>query len=185
MGLLLSSPGVHESWTPLSSWLVSSKSKGGFGTSVEQTHTHTQVVNCHFKRQFHSLSVMLCTEGTLETHHSCWSVSMRWKWKRHNWGCWEHCTPKPTHQGVLFTCFSRHTKSLLAKSTEAEQGSSVRSVCVLSWAEMQKGASAEHKGSRTVEAERQMQVSDMRCSEDCQCPKARWKLNLEAPEDGF
>lgn len=63
MGLLLSSPGVHESWTPLSSWLVSSKSKGGFGTSVEQTHTHTQVVNCHFKRQFHSLSVMLCTEG--------------------------------------------------------------------------------------------------------------------------
>lgn len=39
IGLLLSSPGVHDSWTLLSSWSVNSKSKGGFGTSVDQTHT--------------------------------------------------------------------------------------------------------------------------------------------------
>lgn len=136
MGLLLSSPGVHVSWTPLSSWLVSSKSKGGFGTSVEQTHTHIHKwLTVILKGSFILYLWCYAQRDTLETHHSCWSVSMRWKWKRHNWGCWEHCTPKPTHQGVLFTCFSRHTKSLLAKSTEAEQGSSARSVCVLLWAE--------------------------------------------------
>ena len=44
IGLLLSSPGVHDSWTLLSSWSVNSKSKGGFGTSVDQTHTSQSTI---------------------------------------------------------------------------------------------------------------------------------------------
>lgn len=111
MGLLLSSPGVHVSWTLLSSWLVNSKSKGGFGTSVEQTHT--QMVSC-------LLESWLYTEGHLRditfTGH---------------WACSGHETDTTevaedtAHASqpirVLLACFSRDTKLGVAKSTEAER----------------------------------------------------------------
>lgn len=111
MGLLLSSPGVHVSWTLLSSWLVNSKSKGGFGTSGKQTHKNGSL---SFSKEVLSLWCY-AQRDALETHHSYWSVSMQWKGKRHSWGCWERCTPKPTHQGALLACFFKIYKIVVCQ----------------------------------------------------------------------
>lgn len=58
IGLLFSSPGIHESSMLLSSWPVNSKSKGGFGRAVNQMNTK-QIITIEYgvssvKKSLHS-----------------------------------------------------------------------------------------------------------------------------------
>ena len=130
IGLLLSSPGVHDSWTLLSSWSVSSKSTGGFGTSVDQTHTSQLTI-----RPWGSpLLVLLFTEGTLkDTEHVManeHATERKWKQLRL---LGTHTPSRRTPHWALLVSFSNETKSLVTKASGMDKyGSPALSVCVFS-----------------------------------------------------
>lgn len=98
MGLLFSSPGIHESSTLLSSWPVNSKSKGGFGRAVnqmntKQTITPEHVVSSLKKSLLSNQKNFTNTAGQIYSRKHDWmAVSMQLlqnRDKMKNWCIWK------------------------------------------------------------------------------------------------